>query len=65
MLHCVNSKVTPELLDDLYDIDLAAQLSFWESDDNVIGMYEHDSKRIINFLMWLQNAQVIEFRFKI
>ena len=59
MVQCVNSNPTTELLDDLYDMDMSAQLEFWASDDNVVGMYNHDTKRIITFLMWLRDKVVV------
>ena len=59
MVQCVNSNPTTELLDDLYDMDMSAQLDFWDSDTNVVGMYNHDTKRIITFILWLRNKVVI------
>lgn len=53
MLQVTTAEITAEFLDDICDVDMDAQLSFWASDDNVVGMYEHDNKRIITFLMWL------------
>lgn len=53
MLHSVIAEPNDDFLDNLLEVDLRAQLSFWASEDNVIGMYEHDNKRIITFLMWL------------
>ncbi|PPQ89614.1 hypothetical protein CVT25_012531 [Psilocybe cyanescens] len=53
MLQATTAEITDEFLDDICDIDMDAQLFFWASDDNVIGMYEHDNKRIITFLIWL------------
>jgi len=59
MVQCVSSNPTPELLDDLYDMDLFAQLDFWTSDDNIVGMYNHDAKRMIAFLLWLRDKVLI------
>ena len=59
MVQCVHSNPTTELLDDLYDMDISAQLDFWASDDNVVGMYNHDTKRIITFLLWLRDKVLI------
>jgi hypothetical protein len=61
MVQCVSSNPTPELLDDLYEMDMSAQLNFWTSDDNVIGMYNHDAKRMITFMMWLRDKVLILF----
>ncbi|KIM43454.1 hypothetical protein M413DRAFT_381380 [Hebeloma cylindrosporum] len=54
MVQCVTSYPTSELLNDLYNMDMSAQLDFWASDNNVVGMYNHDTKRILTFLMWLR-----------
>ena len=59
MVQCVNSNLTTELLDDLYDMDMSAQLDYWASDNNVVGMYNHDTNRIITFLMWLHDKVVV------
>jgi hypothetical protein len=59
MVQCVHSNPATELLDDLYDMDMTAQLNFWASDNNVIGMYNHDTNRIIAFLMWLRDKVVV------
>ncbi|KAH9476239.1 hypothetical protein JR316_0011810 [Psilocybe cubensis] len=53
MLQILTAEITTQLLDDVCDVDMGMQLSFWTSDDNVIGVYEHDNKRLISFLMWL------------
>lgn len=55
MLHCVNAHSTPELVKELYDFDMSAHLNFWSSDENIIGIYEHDNKRILALLMWMEN----------
>ncbi|KDR70136.1 hypothetical protein GALMADRAFT_888788 [Galerina marginata CBS 339.88] len=65
MLHCVNAQPTPDLLEELYDIDMSAHLAFWASDKNVFGILEHDNKRILNLFMWLENkASTSELRYK-
>ncbi|KAF8965445.1 hypothetical protein BDZ97DRAFT_782807 [Flammula alnicola] len=57
MLHCVESQPSLQLLKDLYDFDVRTHLEFWTSEDNVIGVYEHDAKRIITLIMWLQDQR--------
>ncbi|KAF4610075.1 hypothetical protein D9613_010461 [Agrocybe pediades] len=53
MIHCVQAKPTQELMSELTRFDMYTQLSFWDSDENVIGAYEHDYKRILCLLSWL------------
>ena len=54
MLHCVNSDLTSELLEQLFGFDMSAQLNFWSSEDNLVGIYEHDYKRILSLLAWME-----------